>query len=218
MAASVDGREAEDWSPAPPMYEEYRPPALDAIRLPRYALYLLMAAILVVAVAYAIVGHLIKDLAHDLAGEPHSCLIHPGLGSRVAWDGAPGSGRREAWPGRTMGWAWPRSSERWARSGFRVASHALTSHFSLQTGPLALSLTRRKVPGSCGPAWPQRTWKSWIFSWPWPGVGRTTPPMLLAALPSPSGTRRCKPTFGGENDLEEQHHRAPLVGPAVLSA
>lgn len=28
---------------------------------------LLMAAILVVAVAYAIVGHLIKDLAHDLA-------------------------------------------------------------------------------------------------------------------------------------------------------
>lgn len=67
MAGSVDEKEAEDWSPAPPMYEEYRPPALDAIRLPRYALYLLMAAILVVAVAYAIVGHLIKDLAHDLA-------------------------------------------------------------------------------------------------------------------------------------------------------
>ncbi|KAK7809854.1 hypothetical protein U0070_008504 [Myodes glareolus] len=54
--------------PAPAMYEEYRPPPLDAIRLPRYALYLLMAAVLVVAVAYAIVGHLIKDLAHDLAG------------------------------------------------------------------------------------------------------------------------------------------------------
>lgn len=88
MAGSVDESEAEDWSPAPPMYEEYRPPALDAIRLPRYALYLLMAAILVVAVAYAIVGHLIKDLAHDLAGEPRSRLIHPGLGSRVARDGA----------------------------------------------------------------------------------------------------------------------------------
>lgn len=88
MAGSVDEREGEDWSPAPPMYEEYRPPALDAIRLPRYALYLLMAAILVVAVAYAIVGHLIKDLAHDLAGEPLSRLIHPGLGSWVAWDGA----------------------------------------------------------------------------------------------------------------------------------
>ncbi|XP_058513623.1 small integral membrane protein 44 [Ochotona princeps] len=58
---------AEDASRAPPLYEEYRPPPLDAVRLPRYVLYLLMAALLVVAVAYAIVGHLIKDLAHDLA-------------------------------------------------------------------------------------------------------------------------------------------------------
>ncbi|XP_069914723.1 small integral membrane protein 44 [Oryctolagus cuniculus] len=58
---------AEGWTAAPPLYEEYRPPPLDAIRLPRYALYLLMATLLVVAVAYAIVGHLIKDLAHDLA-------------------------------------------------------------------------------------------------------------------------------------------------------
>lgn len=60
----------EGWSPAPPLYEEYRPPPLDAIRLPRYTLYLLMAALLVAVVAYAIVGHLLKDLAHDLAGEP----------------------------------------------------------------------------------------------------------------------------------------------------
>lgn len=115
MAESVDERETEDWSPAPPMYEEYRPPALDAIRLPRYALYLLMAAILVVAVAYAIVGHLIKDLAHDLAGELRSRLIHPGLGSQVARNGAPSfrsrpeSGQGWAWPDWTMGWAWPRS-------------------------------------------------------------------------------------------------------------
>uniref|UniRef100_A0A8C6CN70 Small integral membrane protein 44 n=1 Tax=Moschus moschiferus TaxID=68415 RepID=A0A8C6CN70_MOSMO len=57
----------DDGSPAPPLYEEYRPPPLDTIRLPRYVLYLLLAAFLVVAVAYAIVGHLIKDLAHDLA-------------------------------------------------------------------------------------------------------------------------------------------------------
>ncbi|EHB14641.1 hypothetical protein GW7_06786, partial [Heterocephalus glaber] len=49
------------------LYEDHRPPQLDAIRLPRHVLYLLMAALLVVAVAYAIVGHLIKDLAHDLA-------------------------------------------------------------------------------------------------------------------------------------------------------
>ncbi|KAI2587894.1 hypothetical protein G5576_016773 [Homo sapiens] len=59
--------EAEGWSPSPPLYEEYRPPPLDSIRLPRYVLYLLLAALVVVAVAYAIVGHLIKDLAHDLA-------------------------------------------------------------------------------------------------------------------------------------------------------
>jgi hypothetical protein len=69
MPELLDKQEAESWSPAPPMYEEYRPPPLDAIRLPRYVLYLLMATFLVVAVAYAIVGHLIKDLAHDLAGE-----------------------------------------------------------------------------------------------------------------------------------------------------
>ncbi|XP_048196593.1 small integral membrane protein 44 [Perognathus longimembris pacificus] len=65
--AMPDEEEAEGWSPVPPMYEEYRPPPLDTIQLPRYALYLVMATFLVVVVAYAIVGHLIKDLAHDLA-------------------------------------------------------------------------------------------------------------------------------------------------------
>lgn len=94
MAGSLDKREVEDWSPAPPVYQEYRPPPLDAIRLPRYAVYLLMATILVVAVAYAIVGHLIKDLAHDLAGEPCPVLlIHLGLGSRVVWDRSPSPGQ-----------------------------------------------------------------------------------------------------------------------------
>ncbi|KAL2764168.1 uncharacterized protein WCI35_029930, partial [Daubentonia madagascariensis] len=67
MPGLGDQEEAEGWSRAPPLYEEYRPPPLDAIRLPRYVLYLLLAALVVVAVAYAIVGHLIKDLAHDLA-------------------------------------------------------------------------------------------------------------------------------------------------------
>lgn len=70
MPGLADEEGTEGWSQAPPLYEEYRPPPLDAIRLPRYVLYLLLAAFLVVAVAYAIVGHLIKDLAHDLAGEP----------------------------------------------------------------------------------------------------------------------------------------------------
>ncbi|XP_052456533.1 uncharacterized protein LOC128016139 [Carassius gibelio] len=49
-----------------PLYKDYRPPARDLIQLPRALLYLLMAAVVVVAVAYAIVGHLIKDLAHDI--------------------------------------------------------------------------------------------------------------------------------------------------------
>ncbi|XP_049737298.1 small integral membrane protein 44 [Loxodonta africana] len=67
MPGLVDEEEPEVRSLAPALYEEYRPPPLDAIRLPQDALYLLLAALLVVAVAYAIVGHLIKDLAHDLA-------------------------------------------------------------------------------------------------------------------------------------------------------
>ncbi|XP_026111490.1 uncharacterized protein LOC113088207 [Carassius auratus] len=49
-----------------PLYKEYRPPARDLIQLPRVLLYLMMAAVVVLAVAYAIVGHLIKDLAHDI--------------------------------------------------------------------------------------------------------------------------------------------------------
>ncbi|KAH1174856.1 hypothetical protein KIL84_008847 [Mauremys mutica] len=49
------------------LYTDYKPPALDALRLPSYVLYLLMAALIVGLVAYAIVGHLIKDLVHDFA-------------------------------------------------------------------------------------------------------------------------------------------------------
>ncbi|XP_053556083.1 small integral membrane protein 44 [Bombina bombina] len=50
-----------------PLYRDYKPPSLDAIQLPTYILYLLMAALVVVTVAYAIVGHLMKDLLHDFA-------------------------------------------------------------------------------------------------------------------------------------------------------
>ncbi|XP_051827941.1 small integral membrane protein 44 [Antechinus flavipes] len=59
--------EFEDQTKEPPLFEDYRPPALDAVPLPKYVLYLLLAALVVIAVAYAIVGHLIKDLMHDLA-------------------------------------------------------------------------------------------------------------------------------------------------------
>lgn len=51
-----------------PLYEQYKPPPRDLIQLPKSVLYLLMAALVVVAVAYAIVGHLIKDLMLDITG------------------------------------------------------------------------------------------------------------------------------------------------------
>ncbi|KAM7009196.1 uncharacterized protein LKV04_001166 [Tautogolabrus adspersus] len=56
-----------------PLYKEYRPPPRDIIQLPKSVLYLLMAALVVVAVAYAIVGHLIKDLMLDIT----DCLLGP---------------------------------------------------------------------------------------------------------------------------------------------
>lgn len=53
-----------------PLYKEYKPAPRDIIQLPKSILYLLMAALVVVAVAYAIVGHLIKDLMLDITGTP----------------------------------------------------------------------------------------------------------------------------------------------------
>lgn len=50
------------------LYEEYKPLPKDLIQLPKSMLYLIMAALVVVAVAYAIVGHLIKDLILDITG------------------------------------------------------------------------------------------------------------------------------------------------------
>ena len=51
-----------------PLYKEYKPPPRDLIQLPKSVVYLVMAALVVVAVAYAIVGHLIKDLMLDITG------------------------------------------------------------------------------------------------------------------------------------------------------
>lgn len=51
-----------------PVYKDYKPPQRELIPLPKAVLYLLMAALVVVAVAYTIVGHIIKDLAGDVAG------------------------------------------------------------------------------------------------------------------------------------------------------
>ncbi|KAM9174384.1 small integral membrane protein 44 [Mergus octosetaceus] len=80
------------------LYVEYKPPALDSIRLPRYVVYLVMAASLVLVVAYAIVGHLIKDLVHDFADwafgpkpEEEKAVMGEGGALEVEWpeeDGA----------------------------------------------------------------------------------------------------------------------------------
>lgn len=58
-----------------PLYKQYRPAAKELIPLPKAVLYLLMAALVVVGVAYAIVGHLIKDLAIDVTGEGNTFPI-----------------------------------------------------------------------------------------------------------------------------------------------
>ncbi|KTF76869.1 hypothetical protein cypCar_00018469 [Cyprinus carpio] len=51
------------------MFKDYKPVTRDLIPLPKGVLYLLMAALVIVAVAYAIVGHLIKDLANDVVDD-----------------------------------------------------------------------------------------------------------------------------------------------------
>lgn len=51
------------------LYTDYRTPPRDSMPLPKAVLYLLMVALVVVVVAYAIVGHLLKDLVHEFVGE-----------------------------------------------------------------------------------------------------------------------------------------------------
>lgn len=65
---------------------DYIPPARDAVTLPRNVVYVLAGVALIIVATYAIVGHLIKDLMHDLAGnsklEPprvKSSLKHPSV-------------------------------------------------------------------------------------------------------------------------------------------
>ncbi|KAK9980383.1 hypothetical protein ABG768_013748 [Culter alburnus] len=65
--------------PLPPAEEEevffktYIPPARDAIHLPIHVFYIILASIVIVMTLYAIIGHLMKDLLHDLA----DCLFGP---------------------------------------------------------------------------------------------------------------------------------------------
>ncbi|KAL4634772.1 hypothetical protein GN956_G13884 [Arapaima gigas] len=48
-------------------WETYKPPARDAITLPKYVLYLVLAFLVVLMALFAIIRHLIADLIHDLA-------------------------------------------------------------------------------------------------------------------------------------------------------
>ncbi|TRZ00668.1 hypothetical protein DNTS_012304 [Danionella cerebrum] len=59
---SFSGREEEQV-----FFLSYTPPARDAIHLPIHVFYLLLASIVILTTLYAIIGHLIKDLLHDLA-------------------------------------------------------------------------------------------------------------------------------------------------------
>lgn len=67
-------------------FVDYIPPARDAVTLPRSVVYVLAGVMLIVVATYAIVGHLINDLLHDLAGNlqlEHRnvmfSLVHPSL-------------------------------------------------------------------------------------------------------------------------------------------
>ncbi|XP_060131289.1 small integral membrane protein 44 [Zootoca vivipara] len=82
------------------LFRDYKPPSLDSIRLPRYALYLLMAVIIVVVVAYAIVGHLINDLAHDFA----DWAFGPKLEERKRLEEASDGCEVAAFPDHRLGW------------------------------------------------------------------------------------------------------------------
>ncbi|XP_034561615.1 uncharacterized protein LOC117828521 isoform X2 [Notolabrus celidotus] len=69
------------------LYTDYRTPARDPIQLPKAVLYLVMAALVVVAVAYAIVGHLVKDVVNDFVGGGRPIVAEGGSGgtSEPAW-------------------------------------------------------------------------------------------------------------------------------------
>ncbi|XP_069009019.1 uncharacterized protein [Embiotoca jacksoni] len=62
------------------LYTDYRTPARDPIPLPKAVLYLVMAALVVVAVAYAIVGHLVKDVVNDFVGGGRSIVAEGDAG------------------------------------------------------------------------------------------------------------------------------------------
>ncbi|XP_063356869.1 uncharacterized protein LOC134646822 [Pelmatolapia mariae] len=65
------------------LYTDYRTPERDPMPLPKAVLYLVMAALVVVAVAYAIVGHLVKDVVNDFVGGGRS-IVGEGDGTETS--------------------------------------------------------------------------------------------------------------------------------------
>ncbi|XP_033181832.1 uncharacterized protein LOC117152845 [Anabas testudineus] len=76
------------------LYTDNRTPARDtSIPLPKAVLYLVMAALVVVAVAYAIVGHLVKDVVNDFVGGGRSIVAESDGGETSEPDWVFGSRR-----------------------------------------------------------------------------------------------------------------------------
>ncbi|XP_049443054.1 uncharacterized protein LOC125895343 [Epinephelus fuscoguttatus] len=75
------------------LYTDYRTPARDSIPLPKAVLYLVMAALVVVAVAYAIVGHLVKDVVNEFVGGGRSMVAEGDGGETSEPDWVLGSRR-----------------------------------------------------------------------------------------------------------------------------
>ncbi|XP_023284751.1 uncharacterized protein LOC111671784 [Seriola lalandi dorsalis] len=82
------------------LYTDYRTPVRDSIPLPKAVLYLVMAALVVVAVAYAIVGHLVKDVVNDFVGGGRSIVTEGDGGETGEPDWVFGS-RRATNPNKT---------------------------------------------------------------------------------------------------------------------
>ncbi|KAF7647252.1 hypothetical protein LDENG_00175210 [Lucifuga dentata] len=83
------------------LYADYRTPARDSIPLPKAVLYLLMAALVVVGVAYLIVGNLVKDVVNDFVGGGKSLVVE-GDGSEASEAGWVFGSRRLAARSKTQ--------------------------------------------------------------------------------------------------------------------
>ncbi|CAL8255316.1 unnamed protein product [Merluccius merluccius] len=67
--SSISSSSSSSSSSSDLLYPDPRTPARDpGIPLPKAVLYLVVAALVLVAVAYAIVGHLVKDVVNDFVG------------------------------------------------------------------------------------------------------------------------------------------------------